>query len=218
MSLRRTKSINQTDKDIVIGYVKDVQRLINAQQIPMVVTYLCLMYFFYEIDHFDKAGKNIKINDRGDILTAVSCEKGTCYGKLNIGADSNNIPFIFSWTFNIISRSSFIYIGLDSSKNNASTQSLFYALSDWGSTGTATTTEQDIFQRNPAWSYREGDIVEMKLNVKQQKLKYFINDKDIGCVIDVEFGSNIKYNMAVLVGHSYMGTRIHLVNFEKRLA
>ena len=52
----------------------------------------------------------------------------------------------------------------------------------------------------------------MELNVKQKQLHYFINDKDVNCIFDIECDSNITYNMAVFAGDK--GNKIQLVKFE----
>ena len=221
--LKKIHAINQLDKDVVIGYAKNVQKLLKTQQIPMAITYLCLLYF-YETDYFYKAGMMMNINDKGDILEAL--QQSTCYGKLDIGYHLHFNKLILSWTFKIIqfsplSRNS-LCIGIDSSNRRhydyffanfndySCLKNLFYAVTNEGFMYT-------VFgaSNKGTGEWRQGDTIKMELNAQEGQLRYFVNDKDIGNVFDIPIGENMVYNLAVFAGDQ--DTKIQLVSFEKRL-
>ena len=58
---KKIKSINQWEKDLVIGYTKQAQRLMKHNQIPMAISYLCLVYH-YEYDYFHECEDDMDIN------------------------------------------------------------------------------------------------------------------------------------------------------------
>ena len=87
------------DKDLVIGYTKNAERMIKTQQISMAISYLCLLYF-YEYDYFIEAGKGMQINKRGDTIKIQSPNDEsitacTCYSALDIPKNNKSILFIY---------------------------------------------------------------------------------------------------------------------------
>ena len=57
------KKIKHDDKFIVFGYIKQLQKKLSLQNIPQLITYLCLAFYHLGIDSFEKChGLNIKIS------------------------------------------------------------------------------------------------------------------------------------------------------------
>ena len=234
---KKIKAINQIDKDVVIGYTKNAQNILKPQQIPMAITYLCLLYF-HQTDYFYKAGKMMKINDKGDILEVIQqCttdNRSTCYGNLDIGFHSHFNKLILSWTFKIVQcpwLRKVLCIGIDSSKRRhydsffadyndpLCQKTLFYAVTHQGCMYTVNgkkLKERKEMERLVAREWGQGDTIRMELNAEEKQLRYFVNGLDMGIVFDIPFRENTAYNLAVFAGDK--DTKIQLLCFEKRLA
>ena len=61
--LKRLKALNIIEKLTVFGFVREMQNE-SSWNIPMVIFYLCLSYFF-EPECFEKCGKGMEISKDG---------------------------------------------------------------------------------------------------------------------------------------------------------
>lgn len=226
--LKQIKSINQIDKDIVIGYIKNEQKLltlsISPNKIPMGISYLCIL-FYYEDDCFnkDQCAKEMEIDETNSIVAIKQSGGGfkKALGAMDIFDRNDGISRIYSWTFKILDHkpdmAQVIYIGIDSndkSKNESSLNIVSYALGT--ETRTAGFTMDNGSYKNIflEWKYGKGDEIKMELNMEEKTLRYWINNENIDCVLqDIDFAKNMKYNMCVCAAMD--GLSLQLLNFEK---
>ena len=69
--LKKIQSINQMDKDIVLGYTRRAEKLVHSNQIPEQISFLCLLYF-HEFDCFIKCGYTLEINGERDTIRSTT--------------------------------------------------------------------------------------------------------------------------------------------------
>ena len=175
--LKRIKWIDQKSKDIVTGYNREFDK--DKKYIPKSVSNLCLL-FYSEYDCFIKCGDALSINNKGDTVTGIYATicpyrpMSIARGLINI--DTSRNKNIYSWTFKIINRcinegvDDRIGIGLyDGSKCK-----LFYSGCDSS----------------------KGSIIKMEFNLKEQIVRWFINDAYNHRNRHYPFGGR-TYNMAI---------------------
>ena len=227
--LKQIKSINQIERDIVIGYIKYEQKSLTIavapHEIPVEICYLCILYY-YEYDCFnkDKCAEQMTIDDTNTIVTIQKSGGGfkKAFGAIDIfNKDNSMYSMIYSWTFKILNHKTdtpqVIYIGIDSdykSKNPVSVNIVSYALgTDTRTVGFAMDNGKYI-DVHSEWKYGKDDQIKMELNMSDKTLKYWINEQDIDCKVEgIDFEEDMKYNMCVCAALD--GLSIQLVNFDK---
>ena len=215
MSTSFTKKFNsifipQWKKDLTIGYTKDAQHLIKYTQIPMAISYLCLIYY-HETDYFDIntsiLGKDtIHINDKKNKVTSKKPGSYIVHGIMDITSYPGS--FIYSWTFALdTSRSQYAFLaglGLVDSADIENYYTLF-------STGNSYTRSKDN-ECGIKIRFKPGDIVKMQVNIKQKAMRFFKNGKDEGIVFDnIDFETS-KYKM--FVSMAYEGQSAEMLQFS----
>ena len=100
---KKIKSINQWEKDLVIGYTNEAQKLVKPNQIPIAISYLCLVYYC-QYDYFVFAENKIDgvhINHKKDTVT---CNDGVGIEYVNgiMSIPDDKIPLIYRWTFKLL--------------------------------------------------------------------------------------------------------------------
>ena len=210
---KKIKTISQCEKDLVVGYNKKAEKLLNLMQIPMAVSYLCLIYH-YDYDHFDHLANNTEKNEK-----AVSPNNmRTIFGVMHI-LDAG-VQWRYSWTFKISTVDTsiaFISIGIMSDDAQPSS----YFLTTDGVKGSNCT-----FARNTAAGYNiyahsikhnKTAIVKMKINTKDRTIRYFVDGRDYGIAFrDVEFQFR-RFRMCVGGGSRYCTTTIRLIEFKRQI-
>ena len=121
-NFKKVESINQWEKDLVIGYNNAAQKLIHPNVIPIAISYLCLVYH-HEYDYFNEIWKDadIKINEKKDEFEYCSSDSistpGTVYGLMDIDKSG----YLYSWKFKIATSSTLgddIIIGITAATNH----------------------------------------------------------------------------------------------------
>lgn len=93
-------SPKQWEKDLVYGYTREADPLIDPLKIPSEITDLCLLYH-HDIEYFHcsdlyEANPNININETKQAFEVKRAGGNTAYGNIDIIT-----PFTYSWTFDI---------------------------------------------------------------------------------------------------------------------
>ena len=104
--VKKIKSINQWEKDLVIGYTKDAQKLVKPNEIPIAISYLCLIHY-YEYDIFvcpEYKLKEMHINHKRDTIIVNNNHicSANVHGIMSISDDG--IPAIYRWTFKLFNK------------------------------------------------------------------------------------------------------------------
>ena len=81
LNFKRLKQINDNEKFAVFGYIRETENKLSLLNIPIMIYYLCLAYYFQQ-DYFEKRSKNMAISadkltvtDNGEATAAYSCCK-----------------------------------------------------------------------------------------------------------------------------------------------
>ena len=98
-SLQRVKEIDQMSADLVLGYIKNAESLLQLQNVPLLVSYRILL-FYYLKEYFAKSGKGMEISQ--DKLMIIKRNGAgwinTTYLKRWIDSESKKI---LRWKFKI---------------------------------------------------------------------------------------------------------------------
>ena len=109
-SLSKLKAIDQTSKDAVFGYIKQFEKSLILNNIPMAVYYLCLAYYYFA-EYFDKFREDcFKLSDdKWTIKCIKQCHADfhTIYMKKWFHSQTNKI---IKWTLKM-NKLSFMHIG-----------------------------------------------------------------------------------------------------------
>ena len=221
----KIKSVKQWEKDLVLGYHNEAQQLVAPKQIPLAISYLCLIYH-HEYDYFDKVWEefDMKINEKRDEFEyySTASPNATVYGQMDI-----KISYIYSWKFLITAvdddyaSGEYLSIGITDSTEHVSDdfsiidagQSVphsFYAYLSHGEK-TATDTNDELYGSTSD----VGDIVEMTVNTNKKQISFSVNGDDDGVAYNnIDFQLR-KYKMAVYVLDK--NVKIKLIGFEKEI-
>ena len=110
LSFKNIPKINIFDKSVVYGYIRRIETLIESKLIPLVINYICLLYF-YESDEFGYGRKKICFTEdegktgyvsvkvpRVDLLNGDNANC-TCYGMMDIAHNEYSSKFLYQWRF-----------------------------------------------------------------------------------------------------------------------
>lgn len=89
--VRHIKKINRYERSIVRAFVNIIGRTIHSQTIPLVLEYICLL-FFYETDAF---GESIE----KPLRFQGSCRRYSRFGKMDIMNTEYLAGFLYQWRF-----------------------------------------------------------------------------------------------------------------------
>ena len=100
-TLKELKSIPNKPKYTTFGYIHEMEKQLALSNVPAMINYLCLGYYFHG-EFFEKAGDDLQIcNDKMSIERITPAIFGdewmnTGYGKLKVSADSK---YVITWKF-----------------------------------------------------------------------------------------------------------------------
>ena len=192
-SLEDVKFIDQRTKDVIFGYIKDVQQLFPKDNsyyiIPKLVIYWCLLYY-YQNEQFDptQCSAKIKLSDNNTIATQSS------RGPMMVLLTSKHKTGIHEWKFKLLHKTDYTaIIGVYKTKYDADLdQHLAHAGKGKGygldvdtylTDGTTGYTSDKIYGEKCV----TGDVITMILDLEALQLKYCINGKDYGTAFkDIE--------------------------------
>eukprot|EP01084_Bolivina_argentea_P223569 378251_1 len=129
---RIIKHTDPTTRDIVFGFIRDIQALLSKNIIvPSEIVYMCLLYF-YNVEYFTTHGSDMSIHDNGQIVKhhatgyyydADVNDGNTVYGNLEINPN-DYIKCI--WIFKMIKLSTDAMIAIGLASTQANTESCFH--------------------------------------------------------------------------------------------
>ena len=106
--LKRIKSIDQKTKDLVLGWIREVEEQVKSRNISLMVSYVCLAHYYIP-EYFDKARQDsFMISEDKRRITSITnweSEEHTIYMKHWIHSMSNKIA---KWTFKINQKRGFL--------------------------------------------------------------------------------------------------------------
>ena len=178
--------------------------------IPPIISYLCLGYYYREWDCFEKYNNDHwKISEDKLSCTTIDNHRNYVYGKLWIESESKQIV---KWKLKIdkmvgITWFSTIIIRIVTEDDGTFDGS--YGIGSRGFTYTCGTGERI---RAPP-TFEEGDIVTLILDTNERTIKVKKNDEDTKIIYkQIEIGPDIRYKLCLtFVGK---GTKITIIDFD----
>ena len=215
MDLSFAKQSDDKIKNLVFGFIRES---IPTQSIPMVINYLCVLYYLLK-EKFDKIERgstdiveilsNENILNQNDIIKYKSnneqliSEIFGCF-KIDFVAFSSRI---LKWNFDV--KCDKISIGIRSYLN----QRLFKHGKTYYKFHSDGRLESDLeLDLDNDISFGNGDIITMEMDPTNKSLKFYKNCKEIGVEFDdIKTSNNIQYTMFIELG-SYGS--IKLIDFK----
>ena len=215
-----TTSINKTQELLVWGFVREIEKIYKIRNIPFEIN--DIIYVYQKIcDRWSRkySSKQIKINQSGSVITVDSDQLyPTAFGGVIVNKD---IQGSFKWRLKILSliydgdygmEAPYIGIIIDDEKNLVK----YKDDDNWDDCGYQLCAANGIlccnmsFRTEPYWCKwcKDGDILEMTLDLNARTLSYKVNDKDFGVAF-----SNIKqanYRLALSMDKS-KGSKFELL-------
>ena len=217
------KNPSQWEKDLVVGYHKEAQILVQPIQIPSEITKLCLDYY-HEHDYFYqcKDPHRMQISDGQDTVTVIQNAGSYVCGAMYIGGDGQFLPMIYLWTFQIYNRGAIdeswlTSIGITNAENEDENE-VFDGMDDsyrFASDGEILQCDEEDDYWTP---YVEGgfnnDIIQMRIDICAGSISYQINGKDKGIAFKrIDFTK--RYRMILYAGNN--DECVKLINFKRIL-
>lgn len=219
-TLKQLKELQGSNKLLVFGYIRKLEKEINITGITMLILYKILEYFYIN-EYFCKYGDVIQVSQDKKTITRIGTMhawNNNSYGKIWFKSNGNEIA---RWKFKID-------VLLDGN------EMYFQFLSKDGRPNEDAGDPRD--KPNYAWSNRydydmcgegqyvgrdnvvarhypeEGDQVEIELNTKNGSIRWKVSHHQYqNAFINIEQADHIKYKMAITL-HA-VGTKITLVDF-----
>ena len=217
---------DQQSKDVVSGYLRELQNVINPHHATPFHIQCCCLQFYLLTEYFTKYGDNMTLNQAMDTITTksgISKCHNTAYGNILIDPDDDKIKE-YRWDFTINGSVICCYVGIDSSDKkyandrftrNKPDRSGFYAFRcdgyfDYKGDGKFKAAHYGPLLQQGC---RSGDIISMIVNVRSGILRYYCNGKDLGNA-PTWILLNRKYYMAIEINR--IGTSIQLIDFQTK--
>jgi len=185
---KKNKEIPQRKKDLLFGYVRNCEKEIKQNNVPMAIKYLCLGFWNVVGDEFDEKNTNSNISIFKDGINGIKLPEGDGSGK-NFNAYLLNIVSsgIHIWTFKQNKYNEFDMIGIVNVKHGSSPLNL--------------EGELNFCDYALSLSYTDGceddHTIEMTLNMTNPSLRWRVNDDTVR-EITIEKG---EYRAAVSLHH-----------------
>ena len=212
LNLKRLKQIDSRHSFVVFGYVRESSKELELSNIPMMIFYLCLGYFF-EGDYFEKFIRNVEISENktrmehrgGDGEAIAICKQWidcNVHQMVKWEIKMNNIPCL--WGDGIIIRLS---------TNDVNTwKSPSYGFGDKKNTW----TDGPHTNRNKGIAFYDNDIIIIILNTRDATIGIRKNNQQIHIIWDgIATGANIRYKLSI--SSFSVGTSVSLIDYSSRL-
>ena len=199
-TLKQLKSINNRYKFAVIGYLREKEKEIAIINIPSMISYLCLQFYFHG-EYFSIHTGNIHVSS--DKMSATLKTKVSpypwVYGKIWIESLSNSIA---TWTFKI--NGLLMKMGISSSED--SDERPYYHFFNIGHS-----FQHDCKHQPPMFA--EQDIMKLTLNTTKGTITLQKNEEDaIEMFENIQKGQDIKYKFGVALFNR--DNSITLIDFD----
>ena len=190
-SLQKVKEIDQMSADLVLGYIKNEESLLQLQNVPLLVSYRILL-FYYLKEYFAKCGKGMEISQ--DKLMIIKRNGAgwinTTYLNRWIDSESGKV---LRWKFKIEKCQQFgggLCFGVTSNKNLMESQfassNKYHCNSSF--CGSSASGKSSKFGEGDYVTYTL-DLINKTFSVKINNEKECILYKNIRCGVQILFGT-----------------------------
>ena len=207
LSFARLKQIDGRCRSIVFGYVRQMQNVYSLSNIPSIISYFCLGFYFQD-EYFEKAADYIQISDDKRTITATESTKNFYTGAIGSKCIDPKLHQIATWTFKINK----VFDTDDTRKLSRKWRAvseriiirIISNIADYGVSGPSygfcsrgCRYIRRAFRCGWPYPFTKGDIVTVKLDTKERKYMARKNDEKW---INVHEGIQVKgvrYKIAV---------------------
>ena len=190
-SLEEVKYVGEITEYIVFGFIRRVQNVMPKDNpyytIPQLIIHWCLLYYCFG-EHFDagNCSTNIALNASKTIAT----KKHTIKGTYSVGMLSKIVSLgIYRWRFKIVKYSKYaMSFGVCPINSEIDLNSMLYHNEKayvW------IANQYTLYYRgwDEGWygeklQFKDGDIIDMILDLDERTLKYIVNGNDLGIAFE----------------------------------
>ena len=214
---RKLNSIDNRTKDSVFGYIRLMERELSFDNIPDLISFLILLYYYHN-EYFAKYGEQVKVsNDNMIITNLIQYPRCTVYGNTWI---DTNIPQIAIWKLKISVRDRDFGITMSSKDTRLNhvnpyfpNDNPWYALSpNWNEAH-----DDPYLFIEPWWDWRHSCSFSVILDTKNRTISVR-KDEDSELLMiyqGIDIGEGIKYKLGVILYSK--GDNATLIDFDLRL-
>ena len=206
------KTMNQTSKCIVFGYIHESQAISPSNNpyfnIPPLVSYWCLLYY-YQREYFQTHSKEITLNESKDIATVI--ENPLFGNKMIFGITTLDMysKYMYIWQFKIIHVATHwgrtIQIGICKNDDDH----LYCAYESDG----LKKCDAMLFSQSYGRRFEPNDTIRMEVNTKHYTIEFYKNDVSQGIAQkDIKFTAKTKYRMAILMPE--LGNSVQIMDYK----
>ena len=219
-TLRELKQLQGSDKWLVFGYIRRIEKELKIPNVTMLIIYKILEYFYLN-EYFDKHGDVIQVSEDKRTITRIGDKNAwnnNSYGNIWIKSNGNEIA---RWKFemdHVEMRQElyFQFLSKDIRLNEdggREEDAPNYAWSNkfdidcHGACGSISKTYD--YSSYP----RTGDQVIIELNTKERTIRCKVRDAAYETIFEqIEQGDDIKYKMAITL-HA-VGMKVTMIDFQ----
>lgn len=240
LSLANLKSIDPQIKDLVSGFIKQINTDNSDTIIPSLVISICVLFYNIQ-EFFSVCGDGMMIEEDGSKVSMPmrrSFRGNSAYGNVDI---NDKYDCIYSWTLKIVKKPGFmVNIGIDASNKAWINSNIAYRMDMFPQfeENDPRTKNYYVFASNGCVyshedkqggfgkiaitglrSFEKGDICKMEINTKERTFAISVNEKTAIAFDHIEFDENKSYNLAVsLYANSRAEGCIQIIDFHQRFA
>lgn len=215
------QDVDQKEKDIVFGYMKDINQSIEIDYIiPSLVLHSCLLYY-YQPEYFaiiatEDNEQSVNISNDKMTVSLIPNQWASCFGNVEIHSMSKRIC---RWSIRVkgeggVSNAKLLVVGVS---GNGSLSDVFFHQNEENSFACNGVGDQWIngtisnIKNLCAWEH--GDLIGIKLDLKQRTMEYFCNGKTQGIIHEnISISDAISYRLAVYL--DWDGLTVTIENFQ----
>ena len=201
LNFEDVKLIQQNHKDIVFGYIRGAQQLLPSNNpyynISTLVSHTILLFYVIN-EYFFKYGRHVEVTDDRLTIKHIMGGYDTIYGSQRI---ESNESAIHKWRVKIITCCSVnLYVGIDSSECKWINKPVMWQTKSINYSFKANGWKycSDVFKSYSSVRIKDGDVIEMILDLSKSHLKFIINDTDdLGVAYNVIKNNQTKYRLTI---------------------
>ena len=210
---KQLKDMDTRWKFIVFGYIRQKENELSLYNVPSMISYLCLKFYFHG-EYFTKCTGNLKIsNDKMSVnafKNLVGYLDQVVYGNLWIDSLSNCIA---RWTFKINKNNIRIIVSSTEELGSSQKDRSPYYFFGKGLSGSYQDQPSPGFSQSTASAFTIRDVMTLTLNTKEASISLQKKDKSALIMFkNIKTGQDIKYKLATSLVKE--GDSITLIDFD----
>ena len=228
LNLQNIKHIDVKSRVLMNGYLRSLFKESEKDDIiiPDLVLHICLL-FYYQREYFSfiinghtRISQNFVSSDDKKTMSLVDNCYGTVYGDIKIDSLSE---VICRWDIRVRGETlrktqdlvKYMIIGISGDEPKDEFKNWRHSYNILQLPNTFACGGQILDARNiygakecviqkavPELTWNDGDIVGIKLDLKQRNIEYFVNDENIAITHkNLPIGKDIKYRLGIIMNH-----------------